>query len=84
MNKAGFISKLSERLGCDEAKSTLINSVIEDHFILGKNNKEKIVADLIEKVGVSQEEADKIYDTAMEIFAKEVKDKILHPFKKND
>lgn len=84
MNKTGFIKELSEKLGYDEEKSTLINSVIEDHFIVGKNNKEKILTDLMEKVGVSQEDADKIYNTAMEIFAKSVKDKILHPFKKND
>ena len=84
MNKTGFKKELSEKLGCDEAKSTLINSVIEDHFILGKNNKEKLIVDLVEKVGVSQEEADKIYNVAMEIIAKGIKNKILHPFKKND
>ncbi len=84
MNKTGFIKELSEKLGCDEAKGTLINSVIEDHFVAGKNNKEKILADLVEKVGVSQEEADNIYNTAMEIITKSLKDKILHPFKKND
>lgn len=83
MNKTGFIKELSEKLGYDEDKGVLINSVIEDHFILSKNNKEEILEDLMEKVGVSQEEADKIYDVAMGIIAKEIKDKILHPFKKN-
>lgn len=84
MNKTGFIKELSEKLGYDEEKCTLINSVIEDYFIIGKSNKEKVLADLIEKVGVSNEDANKIYDVAMGIIAKEVKDKILHPFKKKD
>lgn len=84
MNKSGFIKELSNKLGYDEEKCTLINSVIEDTFIIGKNNKEKILADLVEKVGVSEEEADKIYNTAMEILVKSVKEKILHPFKRDN
>lgn len=84
MNKSGFIKELSNKLGYDEEKCTLINSVIEDTFIIGKNNKEKILADLVEKVGVSEEEADKIYNTAMEILVKSVKDKIAHPFKRDN
>ena len=83
MNKAGFIKKLEEKLGYDEAKCTIINSVIEDHFIVGVNNKEKIKADLKEKLGIGEEEADKIYNVVAETIAGGLKDKILHPFKKD-
>ena len=50
MNKTGFIKELSEKLEYDETKCTLINSIIEDYFIFGKSNKEKVIADLIKKV----------------------------------
>lgn len=84
MNKSGFIKELSNKLGYEEEKCILINSVLDDTFLVGKNNKEKIIADLIEKVGVDAEEADKIYNTVMEIFKNNVKDKILHPFKRDN
>ena len=84
MNKTGFIKKLSEELGYDEGKCTIINSIIEEHFIIGKNNKEKILGDLIEKLGISEAEANKIYNTVAEVFAVNIKNKLLHPFKKED
>ena len=82
MNKSGLIKKLSEELGFDE-KCILIESVIGDHFIIGKNNEEKIIKDLIEKVGVSEEVADQIYNKFSQIAATSIKDKILHPFQKD-
>lgn len=84
MNKADFIKEISGKLGYDEEKCSLISSVIEDHFIIGKNNKEKILTDLMQKVGINQEDADKIYNMAMSTLANGVKDKILHPFTKKD
>ena len=84
MNKSGFIKKLSEKLEYDEEKCIVIESIIEDHFIIGESNKEKIIADLVEKAGVSQEEADNIYNTAADIIKTALKDKLLHPFRKDE
>ena len=83
MNKSGFIKELSNRLGYEEEKCIIINSVLDDTFIVGQNNKEKIKADLMEKLGVNEEEADNIYNTIIDIFVKSAKDKIIHPFKKD-
>ena len=83
MNKTGFIKKLEEKLGYDEGKCTIISSIIDDHFIVGVNNKDKIKADLKEKLGIGEEEADKIYNVVSETIAVGLKDKILHPFKKD-
>ena len=83
MNKTELIKKLAEELNLDEEKARLIESVISDHFIIGKENREKIIKDLIEKVGVSEEVADQIYNKFSEIAATSIKDKILHPFKKD-
>lgn len=84
MNKTEFIKELTEKTGYDEEKCTLINSIIEDTFFVGVNNKEKMKAKLIEKMGVSEEEADKIYNSAMEIIARGMLNKMIHPFNKKD
>lgn len=83
MNKKGFIKEITEKLQCDEERSIAIESIVEDHFIIGKNNKEKVIADLMEKLGMDREEADKTYNTVSEIMAKALKDKIIHPFRKD-
>ena len=76
MNKGEFIKKLSEKLGYDEEKCTIINSIVEDHFLIGRNNKEKLIADFIEKLGVSSEEADNIYNVVTETVTGSIKDRI--------
>ena len=82
MNKSDFIKQLSEKLGYDEGKCAIINSVLEDHFIIGKNNKEKMLTDLMEKLGIGQEEANKIYNVVAETVTGNIKDRITGIFKK--
>lgn len=84
MNKNEFIDELSKVSGYDREKCVLVNDILESHFIVGRKNKEKIVNDFIEKLSFSEEEADKMYNTVMDVFAKGVKDKLLHPFADKD
>ena len=84
MNKTGFIKKLQKELNYNEEKCIIINSVLEDHFIIGKNNKEKIINDLIEKLTITEEEAENIYETSSKIISSAIKNKIVHPFKSQD
>lgn len=84
MNKTGFINRLEEELKLEREKCIVINSIIEDTFLLGKKNKEKMIARFIEELSVSEEEANNIYETAMSIISNGIKDKIKHPFKKNN
>lgn len=84
MNKNGFIMKLSKQTGYDEGKCILINDVIENYFILGKRNKDKIIQDLQIKASLSEDDAENIYDIVVEIITGEIKNKIKHPFKSQD
>lgn len=84
MNKKDVILKLKEKLNFDEDTCNKINDVVEEHFIIGKNNKEKMLNGFMEKLNISKEEADKIYNAVMDVFAGGLKDKILHPFKDLD
>lgn len=84
MNKEGFIKELSDITGLDKEKCTIINSVIEDTFLIGKKSKNKMIEGFKEKLNLSDEEAEKIYETAMELITTSMKEKIKHPFKGND
>lgn len=82
MNKTEFIKELSNKTGYNEEKCLQINNIIEDTFLIGKKNKEKMVNDFKNKLNINEEEANKIYETAMNIISSEIKNKLKHPFKK--
>lgn len=84
MNKEKFIKELEKVTGLDNGKCTIINSILEDHFLLGKNNKEKIITDIKIKLNVTSEESEKVYEFAMSIIGNGIKDKLKHPFKNQD
>ena len=81
MNKKEFITELSNKLNYDIDKCTIINSIIEDNFIIGKKRKTNIVNSLIEQLNINEEEADNIYNVSNEIISTAIKNKIKHPFK---
>lgn len=84
MNKEKFIEELERVTSLDNNKCTIINSILEDHFLLGKNNKEKITTDIKNKLNITSEEAEKIYESAMSIIGTSIKDKLKKPFKNQD
>lgn len=84
MNKTGFVKELSKQTGYDEEKCILINSIIENHFIIGRKNKEKIIKELQIKAKLNEDDSENIYDISMKIITAEIKNKIKHPFKSQD
>lgn len=84
MNKTGFIKKLSKETGYDEEKCILIKNIIENYFIFGRKNKEKIIKDLQVKAILSEDDAENVYDISMKIITGEIKNKLKHPFKGQD
>lgn len=81
MNKIGFIKELSKETGYDEQKCILINNVIENYFIFGRKNKDKIIRDLQVKASLNEDDAENVYDISMKIITGEIKNKLKHPFK---
>ena len=67
MNKKEIIKKLGEVTNLSEEKCIIINDILEEHFIIGKNNKEKIISDISEKLETTREESENIYELAMSI-----------------
>ena len=81
MNKNGFIKELSKQTGYDEEKCILINNVIENYFIFGRKNKDKIIKDLQIKASLNEDDSENVYDISMKIITGEIKNKLKHPFK---
>lgn len=84
MNKSEFIEELEKKTGFDKEYCIKINDALEENFLIGKKNKQKIIASLIEKLNIDEEKANEIYNIASSIIATSIKDKIKHPFKGND
>lgn len=84
MNKEVFIKELEKFTDLDTDKCTIINSILEDHLIIGKNSREKIITDIMNQLQMDNEQAEKIYKAAMSIIGTEIKDKLKHPFKSQD
>lgn len=84
MDKKEFIEKLSKQTNYDERKCNLINSIIEDTFIIGKKSKEKMIVEFKEKLKIEEQEANRVYEIVMQIIGTGIKDKLKHPFKNQD
>lgn len=84
MNKTGFINELVKELNCDENYARLVIDIYEENFIVGKKNKEKTINNFKEKLELTEEKANEIYNTCSKIVTTEIKNKIKHPFKSKD
>jgi len=80
MNKSKFIKRLKEETDYSEDRCVLVNDILENNFIIGRKNKQKIINDLILK-NFTEDEAENIYDISINIIMSEIKNKIKHPFK---
>ena len=84
MNKRGFIELLQKETGRSENECIIINDCLEEYPIVGRKNKEKIMALLIERLNIDLEEANEIYNTSSRLILGRIKHKIIHPFKDKD
>lgn len=80
MNKKKFIKTLQEKTNYSEEQCITINQVLENTFIIGKNNKQQIIDDLMQN-SFTEDDAENIYDISKNIIISEIKNKIKHPFK---
>lgn len=84
MNKNEFIQKLLNETNYDKDKCIIINNIIEKTFIIGKKNKGKIIGNFENSLNISNEEANILYETIMDILGSQIKEKLKHPFKGKD
>ena len=84
MNKSEFIKELSKQTSYNEERCNTINNIVEDTFIIGKKNKEKIIEKFEKQIILDENESNKLYEIVMRIIGTEIKNKLKHPFKSQD
>lgn len=72
MNKKDYIKVLIEKTNRPEEECIILNQIIEKHFIVGRNNKKKIINDIMQKLELEYREADELYNICMENILKEI------------
>lgn len=79
MNKSDFINELQSKSQLSVEQCATVNDVLENHFVFRKKNRPKIVAELSERLGVDEAEADNIYELAMGIIKVGIKHAVRRP-----
>lgn len=80
MNKERFVKELMDKTNYSMEQCEKVNEILESHFIIGKNQKNKILTDF-ENLGFSREESDNLYNICVSILGNNLKNKLKHPFK---
>lgn len=76
MDEEQMLAAIKEKTGLSEEQVDKVNEVIEENFIIGKENKDKIVAGIKEKLGIDDARADEIYNAVMGIIGNGIIDKV--------
>ena len=64
--------KLKEVTNRSDAEIAIIDDVLNTHFVIGKHNKERIIADFKRLLNLEDKEADDLYNQCMEIIVKSI------------
>ena len=81
MNRAEFLVKIQKTTGLTDEKIDKLNKILEDHIPVGKTNKEKIIFSLQKELGMSEKDADKLYNDIAKVFTEETANKVKGAFK---
>ena len=80
MHKTEFLQELAAKAELTEEQAVQVSEILESHHIIGKNSKLAVIAEIGEKLGVDAETAERISDTASQLIASGIKNRLLHPF----
>ena len=69
MNTEDFISQLFSEAGLTQEQGVAANSIFESTFLAGNKNKDFIVQQLMERLGVDESQANLIYEVGVGILA---------------
>lgn len=82
MNSEDFISQLVSETGLTQEQGVAANGIFESTFLAGNKNKDFIIAQIVEKLGVDESQANMIYNVAIGLLTTGVLSKIKGIFKK--
>lgn len=64
--------KLKELTQKSDEEIVIIDEILNNHFVIGRNNKEKIIDDFKDKLNINDNQADELYNQCSEIIVKGV------------
>lgn len=70
--KMSSLDKLKEVTNYSEEECVIIKNILENHRIIGRKNKEKIITDFIQELRIDEKKADELYNICMELKLKEI------------
>ena len=76
MNAEDFIAQLVSETGLTQEQGITANSIFESTFLAGNKNKDFIVQQLMERLGVDESQANLIYEVGVGILATGILTKI--------
>ena len=82
MNTEDFISQLISETGITKEQGVAANGIFESTFLAGNKNKDFIIAQIVEKLGVDESQANMIYNVAIGILTTGDISKVTGLFKK--
>lgn len=62
--------KLKERTNYSDLECSIIDDVLNKHFIIGRNNKKKIINDFMEQLHIDEKDSDELYNICCDIIVK--------------
>ena len=62
--------KLKKLTNRSDEEIVIIDEILNNHFVIGKNNKKNIIEDLKSKLKITDNEADSLYNQCSEIIIK--------------
>lgn len=63
-------NKLKEKTNYSDLECNIIDEILNKHFIIGKNNKKKIINDFMEQLNIDENDSDELYNICFEIIVK--------------
>ena len=76
-----FINGLSHKSDIKLEQAEQVNGILEETFLVGKENKDKIVAEIVNKLCVDEEKAGSLCNDSMDVLKDSLVEKIKKPFK---
>lgn len=71
MNKDKIINELIEKTRKTNEECNVTFEILEKSHIVGRKNKEKIKAEFMNKLNITEDEANEIYNISMELILKD-------------
>lgn len=69
-DKEYIINSLIEKANKSKEEASVITDILDNHFIIGHNNKKEIIADFEKELNVDSDSADELYNICAEILIK--------------